>query len=122
MEQLSFENYINYYTEILNKNKAICPTICQYAEDKLEELKRLMNQPVDDKLQSAFFKAIALDVKIQLTDIWLNGERFGYTDEEIIHLIEKDHVSFNLEICGYDRKKIPPYSLIFMSEPAVKKG
>ncbi|WP_375152664.1 DUF7006 family protein [Enterococcus mundtii] len=31
-----------------------------------------------------------------------------YTDEEIIHLIEKEYVSFNLEICGYERKGVPP--------------
>lgn len=121
MDQLSFENYINYYTEILNKYKALYPSLCHYAKDKLEELIRLMNLPVEDTLQSVFFKAIALDVKIQLTDIWLNGERFGYTDEEIIHLIEKEYVSFNLEICGYERKGVPPYSLIFMSETSVKK-
>lgn len=121
MDQLTFENYINYYTGVLNKYKANCPILCQYAEERLEELNRIMNLPVNDTLQSAFFKAITLDVKIQLTDIWLSGERFGHTDTEIIHLIEKEYVSFNLEICGYERKGVPPYSLIFMSETSVKK-
>ncbi len=55
MDQLSFENYINYYTEILNKYKALYPSLCHYAEDKLEELIRLMNLPVEDTLQSVFF-------------------------------------------------------------------
>lgn len=111
----TFGDYLLYYKKLLDRNQQH-KQLFYYGQNILSEVASYSEYKVNSPILS-IIQLLKLDAKLQLIDFYLDmlDEKL-MTEQEIIHLVETDHQSYNQELFGYPKGIYEelPYSVIFL--------
>ncbi len=112
MEKLHSLKYYEHLFKCVEVD--ISRQLLEYKNDLLCKLKAQITMISEDNFWETLPVIIGLDSKlILLMELLKLAREMGLSDNELIHLVERDYIHHNKELCGYRLNEPASPSLIF---------
>lgn len=105
------ENYIKQFEKRILKQRQVSQKIKNYLYSQFLQLNRLVDGISKDNFWECSPVILGIDAKLLLLTELMSFE--GFSDDEIIRIVEHDYRNYFKELCGYDLSKEIKESLVF---------
>lgn len=116
MHDYSLSGYIEEF-KFEKENLGKHPMIQRYIQFQINKLQDLMKELTGTSFWKEIPTILGVDSKlVLLRELLVTIDDFGFTDEEVLNMVEQDYRYYNKELCGYNLNDMTSHSLIFKIE------
>lgn len=113
MDITSLDEYIKGFRFEERKLNAH-PIVKIYIENQIQKLQILIEELSYEDFWISIPLVLGIDSKlVLLQELFSFKEDFGFTEEEVLKIVEQDYLYYNKELCGYQLNDKTRHSIIF---------
>lgn len=103
--------YRNYFFNVLKQKSGERQLLFDFLKEQFNRFNQLVKDISEESFWQILPEILGIDAKLSLLLELVQFEDLN--DEDVIRIIEADYQSYFQELCGYDLKSKPNYSMIF---------